>query len=97
MTEGLVVTIPAVVLGQVWRSQPQPGLSTLVNSCEIEPLSAELAKASGELCLRASTADVVDAAVVAGAFRRRDVVLTADAEDLRHLATFAPSVRILEL
>jgi hypothetical protein len=52
----------------------------------MESLDEGLAKEAGELLGRTKTSDVVDAAVVAGAARRGDVVLTSDPRDLRRLA-----------
>lgn len=92
------MTVPTVVLAQVWRGARHARLSALLANCNIEPLDAVLARAAGELCGRARTSDVVDAAVVASAARRGDDILTGDPSDLRHLASFAPRVgRVLPL
>jgi hypothetical protein len=52
----------------------------VVKACWVEPLEETLATSAGELCGRIRTSDVVDAAVVAGAAQRGDVVLTSDPE-----------------
>ena len=70
----------------------------VLTACLIEPLDESLARAAGELCGRAGTSDVVDAAIVASASRRGDDILTSDPADLVHLAGFvAPRPRILDL
>jgi hypothetical protein len=56
------------------------GPTTLVPS-----LDRILAEAAGVLCGRASTSDVIDAAVVLIARRERAVVVTGDVNDLRRL------------
>ena len=87
------------------RSSPRPGaaprqarLSQLVKACFVEPLEEDLAKAAGELLGRAKGSDVVDAAVVAGAAGRGDLVVTSDAKDLRRLAAEAVgTVEVIKL
>ena len=68
-----------------------------MNACSIDPLDEALAKAAGELCAKARVSDVIDAAVVASAARRGDLVLTSDPRDLRRLASLTPGVEILKL
>jgi predicted nucleic acid-binding protein len=82
-------TIPAPVLAQTWRGPRSARIALLLRSCVIEPLDESLAKEAGELLARAGTADAIDAIVVASAARRRDVILTSDAADLRRLAAAA--------
>jgi len=79
-------TVPAGVLAQAWRGEPQAGLSRLLKGCRVEELDEVLARAAGEACGRAGTADVVDAAVVVGAAARRDLVVSSDRRDLDRLA-----------
>ena len=94
----VVPVIPAPVLAQAWRGPRQPRLAQLVKTCFVEPLEEGLARAAGELLARAKTSDVIDAAVVAGAARRGDAVLTSDPLDLRRLASAAVgTVEIIEL
>lgn len=85
---GTPVVIPAGVLAQAWRDgSKQARLASLVKrrGTTVEPMGRRLAQAAGELCGRASTADVVDATVVLEARRRRAVVVTTDPDDLRRL------------
>jgi hypothetical protein len=94
----VVPVIPAPVLAQAWRSPRQARLAQLVNACFVEPLEDDLARAAGELLGRAKASDVVDAAVVAGAAGRGDVVLTSDPRDLRRLAAEAVgTVEVIKL
>ena len=73
-------------------------MAQLVKACFVEPLEEDLAKAAGELLGRAKGSDVVDAAVVAGAAGRGDLVVTSDAKDLRRLAAEAVgTVEVIKL
>ncbi len=91
-------TIPAVALAQAWRGPRNARLARVLAACEVEALTEGLARETGELCGRAGTPDIVDAAVVAGAARRGDDILTSDASDIRRLAAAAPGVgRVLDL
>jgi hypothetical protein len=49
------------------------------------PLDRVLAEASGALCGRAGTRDVIDASVVLTAKRERATVVTSDPDDLKRL------------
>jgi hypothetical protein len=82
------ITVPAGVVGQVWRDgRKQARLSRFLSAegVSIEPLDDPRARASGQLCGLRGTADVIDASVVLGARRRGDKVVTSDPEDLRRL------------
>jgi predicted nucleic acid-binding protein len=95
---GTGVTIPAAVLAQVWRGPRSVRLALLLSGSRVDSLTEERARAAGELCGRARTSDIVDAAVVAGAARRGDDILTGDVGDIRRLASAAPRVgRVLDL
>ncbi len=94
----VVPVIPAPVLAQAWRSSRQARLAQVVNACFVEPLEESLARTAGELLGRAKVSDVVDAAVVASAAGRGDIVLTSDPRDLRRLAAVAVgTVEIIRL
>jgi predicted nucleic acid-binding protein len=80
-------TVPAGVLAQAWRGGPQPTLSRLLDGCAIEPLDELGARAVGQLLGRATSVDIVDASVVAGALRRGDAVVTSDRRDIETLAS----------
>jgi hypothetical protein len=87
LERGLSPTVPAGVLGQVWRGGAQAQLSRLLKGCRVEDLDEVRARAVGQACGRAATADVVDASVVVGAAARRDLVVTSDQGDVERLAS----------
>jgi hypothetical protein len=83
-----VPVVPAPVVAQGWRGgSRQALLARLLVGCDVEALHDEQARAVGSLAARAGTPDVVDAAVVEGALRRHDLVLSSDPEDLARIAT----------
>ena len=88
LAEEITPTVPAPVLAQVWHggSPRQAGLSRLLAMCLTEPLSAEQARRVGVLTARAHHPDIVDAAVVEGAARRGDAIVTSDRGDLERIA-----------
>ena len=91
------LVVPAGVLGQVWRGgSRQAVLGALLSGAttSVPPLDRPLAQASGVLCARAGTSDVVDASVVLVARRERAVVITSDPDDLRALDPAMPLERI---
>ena len=94
---GVVPVIPAPALAHAWRTPHQARLAQVVKACWVEPLDETLARSAGELCGRARTSDVVDAAVVAGAAQRGDAVLTSDPRDLRRLAAIVGAVEVIKL
>jgi hypothetical protein len=81
-----VVTVPAPVVGQVWRDGSRQGrLAKVLKACRVEPTSEEDARSAGVLLGKAGQADIVDALVVLGAVRRGDEVVTSDPSDLAAL------------
>jgi hypothetical protein len=85
-----VPTVPAPVVAQSWRGSPrQAQLARLLTGCEVESLDDGQARAVGTLAARADTTDIVDAAVVEGALRRRDLVVSSDPDDLQAIASAA--------
>ncbi len=89
---GWVVTVPAPVVGQVWRDGArQARLSRALGACRVEPTSDEAARAAGVLLGKAELTDVIDALVVVGAARRGDEVLTSDPADLVALVAAQPA------
>jgi hypothetical protein len=89
LREGGQVTVPAGVLAQVWRDRRrQVELAWLLQDkgVKVIDLTEEAAQASGELCGRTSTSDVIDASVVVCAREQRgSTVLTSDPSDIRRL------------
>jgi len=91
------VTIPAAVLGQVWRGN-SPVVARLLASCNVENLDETAAKRAGELLAASRTSDVVDASVVVGAAARGDTILTSDPEDIARLvAVLGKPVQVVTL
>lgn len=85
---GILVTVPAGVVGQVWRDGArQVRLARLLGSTgvAVEPLDDARARAAGQLCGATGTKDVIDAAVVLGARARGDRIFTSDVGELRRL------------
>jgi hypothetical protein len=90
LTRREVPTVPAPVIAQSWRGSPrQAQLARLLTGCEVESLDDGQARAVGALAARAATTDIVDTAVVEGALRRRDLVVSSDPDDLRAIASAA--------
>ena len=86
--ERVGIRVPAGVVGQVWRGGArQATLARFLRSREVEvpALDEYVARAAGELCGLAGTADVIDASVVLTARKGRDSILTSDPDDLRKL------------
>jgi hypothetical protein len=54
--------------------------------CDAEPMSEELARNVGVLAGKSGHDDIVDVAVVEGAIRRGDGVVTSDATHIRKIA-----------
>lgn len=82
------IIVPAGALAQVWRDGSRLArLSSLLGSASVQilALTPELAKASGALCGRRGTTDVIDASVVLTARRFGGRVVTSDPEDIRLL------------
>jgi hypothetical protein len=81
--------VPAGVLAQVWRDRRrQVLLAELLrqDGVDVFDLDEDRAKASGELCGRTHTSDVIDASVVVCAhLQRGSTVLTSDPADIRYL------------
>lgn len=89
-----VPTVPAAVLAEAWRGGArQAGLARLLAGCRVEPLGEDQAKEVGVLAGRSGHDDVVDVAVVEGAIRRHDAVVTSNASHIRMVAE-AAAVRL---
>ena len=82
LTHRRAPVVPAVVVAQVWRSPRQVALERVLVACDVEPLTEQQARAVGRLAAATGHHDVVDLAVVEGALRRGDRVVTSDPHDL---------------
>ena len=97
------IRVPSGAIAQAWRDGArQVLLARALSHCDEVVLAGSFARASGLLCGRASTADVIDASValtVAGAAHSDDVVvLTSDADDIRHLlSVLNVKARVVEI
>lgn len=90
LAEDVIPVVPAPVLAEAWRGEArQASLSRLLALCEVEPMNEEQARNVGVIAGRAGHEDVVDVAVVEGAARRRDAVVTTDEDDIRKVAEAA--------
>jgi len=90
LAEEVVPVVPAPVLAEAWRGgSRQASLARLLAMCVIEPLSEAQARRVGILAGIARHQDVVDVAVVEGALRRKDAIVTADAPHIRRIAMAA--------
>lgn len=93
----LPITVPAGVVGQVWRDgSRQARLARLLGApqVQVEALDDEAARQAGQLCGARRTADVIDASVVLCARRRRASVVTSDSDDLRRLDPAVPLIQV---
>ena len=82
------LVVPAGALAQAWRDgATQTRLASFLNRRDVivTPLTEPLARATGELCRRRGTTDVVDASVVLVARQHRASVLTSDPDDIARL------------
>jgi hypothetical protein len=84
------VSVPAGVIAQAWRDgSRQSLLARALTHCDEVPLEGALARATGLLCGRCGTTDIVDASVA---------LVAADPTDLRHLLqTLNASVRLVAI
>lgn len=98
LAEEVVPTVPTPVLAQAWHGDGprQASLSRLLAMCLTEPLSDEQARRVGALAATAKHRDIVDAAVVEGALRRGDAVVTSDRGDIERIAAAAGASLVIE-
>lgn len=90
LAEEVIPTVPSAVLAQAWRGgSRQASLVRLLALCIVEAMSEEQARRVGVLAGRARHEDIVDVAVVEGALRRNDAIITSDADDILRIAAAA--------
>jgi hypothetical protein len=91
LAEEVVPVVPAPVLAGAWRGGlRQASLVRLLALCVVEAMTDDQARAVGVLAGRAGHDDIVDVAVVEGALRRGDAVVTSN---LSHIAGIASAAR----
>jgi predicted nucleic acid-binding protein len=87
LAEEVVPTVPAPVLAEAWRGGTrQASLSRLLAMCDVEPMTEDQARRVGVLAGKARHDDIVDLAVVEGAIRRGDAVVTSDDGHIQRIA-----------
>ena len=86
MVRGLPPTVPAGVLAEAWRGGPQHRLSRLLEGCKVEEMDETQARQVGWLIARSGLNDIVDVAVVEGAIRRSDAVVTSNRSHIEQIA-----------
>jgi hypothetical protein len=83
---GLVPTIPAIALAEVWRGDPKDArVARLLKACSIESVDERVARAAGSLRRATPGTGTIDACVAIGVYRRRDATATSDPSDMRAL------------
>ena len=86
---GIAPTVPVGVLAEAWRGGPQHQMSRLLKGCRVESMNELQARAVGTLIGQSGLADVVDVAVVEGAARRGDAVVTSNRGHIEQVADAA--------
>lgn len=94
VSDGLPVTVPAVVIAEWWRGRSD-ARELVLRGVRVEATTSVLARVAGEALAAVPGATVVDAVVMASAAQRGDIVYTADVIDLQRLQTFFPAVTLL--
>jgi hypothetical protein len=95
VAHGLGLSVPAGVVGQVWRDgRRQARLSRLLGASQVEvvALDDQRARDAGQLCGVRGTSDMIDASVVLCARVRRQRIATADPDDMGRLDSTVPLV-----
>jgi hypothetical protein len=91
LAEEATVTVPSVVVAEAWRGgSRQANLARLLALCQVEELSYRHARDVGVLAGKAGHDDIVDVAVVEGAIRRHDAVITSNPT---HIVSIADALR----
>jgi hypothetical protein len=92
LAEGVAPVVPAPVLAEAWRGGArQASLVRLLAMCSIEPMGENEARHVGVLAGKTAHDDVVDVAVVEGAIRRDDGIVTSNEDPIRRIASAAKS------
>ncbi|MGZ4103972.1 MAG: PIN domain-containing protein [Actinomycetota bacterium] len=97
VAQGVVVSVPAAALAQVWRGSPSARLAQVLGNSEVVPIDEVLAKRTGELLAVSKTSDVADASVVVTAARTSATIVTSDPDDMRRLTAHVSGVEVLDL
>ena len=84
------ITIPAPVIAEWWRGSHR----ALLEAGNLEAMTPTLAERAGELLAKTGKSNAIDAAVIASAAVRGDLVVTGDPVDLRELAAAVRGVDV---
>jgi predicted nucleic acid-binding protein len=91
---GLVPTIPAIALAEVWRGDAKDArVARLLKACSIEAIDEHIARAAGSLRRATPGTGTIDACIAVGVRRRGDTIATSDPGDMR--ALLGPAFAIL--
>lgn len=83
---GLVPTIPAIALAEVWRGDAKDArIARLLKTCSIEVVDERVARSAGRLRRATPGATAIDACIAVGVHRRGDAIATSDPDDMRAL------------
>jgi hypothetical protein len=97
LAEEVIPAVPAPVLAEAWRGgSRQASLVRFLRMCDIEPMSEDLARQTGVLAGKSGHDDIVDVAVVEGAIRRGDAIVTSNLTHIRKVADAARAVLRIE-
>jgi hypothetical protein len=95
---GIDVTVPAVVLAEVWRGGPRAArLAQILGSCIVDEADGSQALKAGEAIAKVPGAGTVDAMVMASAAARGDMVLTGNFQDLSRLRAAFTTVKLVRI
>jgi len=89
LESGVLPLVPTAVVAQVSRTPRQASLRRMLSGCETVALLEKDAHRVGAILARSRSNDVVDAAVVEVAIRRKADVVTADSDDIAQLLSAA--------
>lgn len=90
---GVVPTIPAIALAEVWRGDAKDARVTrLLKACSIETVDEQLARSAGRLRRATPGAATIDACIAAGVNQRGDAIATSDPTDMRDLLGRSPTI-----
>jgi hypothetical protein len=95
VTHGVPITVPAVVVAEWWRAGlREKDRARILRSVVVEPLSEPLARLAGVALTLVSSAQTIDALVMASASRRvGEIVYSSDVRDLELLRASVPEFR----
>lgn len=83
---GLVPTIPAIALAEVWRGDARDArVARLLKASSIETVDEQIGRDAGSLRRSRPESGTIDACIAVGVRRRGDTIATSDPKDMRML------------